>query len=118
MPLPINLRRAEQLIALTFNATATIMRKGQVADSSGGTTDTYSAVATLPCNFTRSNVTPREHENAYTIQHISYWTFVFAARSDVRTTDRIVSQGRTWEVVGGGSGSYEIATRVTCQEIY
>ena len=117
MPLPINLRRAERILEGIFDTTGTVMRKSEVHDTSGGMTDSYTSIGTFPCMFVRSNVTPRENENAYTIQHISYWTFSFPARTDISTTDRIVCNGRTFEVVGGRSGSFELATRVTCIEL-
>lgn len=117
MPLPINLRVAERQITITFNTTADILRRVQVSDGMGGQTDTYGVVATLPCTFARGGAMPRERENTYTVQVISTWVFVFAARTDIRTTDRIVCQGRLFEVVSGGYGSYEIATRPVCIEI-
>ena len=119
MALPINTARAARMLTVTFNTSAQILRKSTVRDTSGGTIDSYATVATKACTFTRSNVTPRERENAFTIQHISYWTFVFEAGTDIRNTDRlyVAAEGRTFEVVGGRSGSLELATRVVCVEL-
>jgi hypothetical protein len=109
--------RLKAALARTFNASATIMRKAQVADNTGGYTDTYVVEATHPCSFSRSQITPVERENAVQVRAISFWTFVFAAGTDILTTDRIVVGSRTFEVVSSATGSLELATRVVCQEI-
>lgn len=101
----------------TLSTSATIMRKAQVADSTGGYTDSYTAVSTVLCSFSRSQITPIERENAVQVLAISFWNFVFPAETDIRTTDRIVVSGRTFEVVSSATGSIELATRVVCQEI-
>jgi hypothetical protein len=111
--------RLRAALAHTFTASATILRKTQVADSTGGYTDTYASVATHMCSFARSQVTPIERENAVQVRSISMWNFVFAAETDIRTTDRIYisAEDRTFEVVSSATGSIKLATRVICQEI-
>lgn len=109
--------RLEAALALTFTASASIKRKAQVADSTGGFADTYTTVATHRCSFSRSQITPIERESAVQVQAISFWNFVFASNTDIRTTDRIVVGTRTFEVVSSATGSLELATRVVCQEI-
>ncbi len=119
MPIPslAGQARLKAALALTFNAVATISRKAQVADSTGGFTDTYSTVATHRCSFSRAQITPIERENAVQVQGIVFWVFVFAQGTDIRTTDRIIVGTRTFEVVSSATGSLELATRVVCQEI-
>lgn len=110
-------RRLRAALAQTLTVSATILRKSQVADSTGGFTDTYTAVGTHMCSFARSQITPIERENATQVLAISFWNFVFAAETDIRTTDRIVIGSRRFEVVSSATGSIELATRVICQEI-
>lgn len=105
------------MLAKAFNTTATIYRKSQTHDNTGGMVDTYTDIGTYPCLLLRSLITPRERENAVTIVAESFWQFSLPARTDVRNTDHIVCQGRTFEVVGGGSGSIDLATRVICIEL-
>jgi len=109
--------RLRAALALTLSTSAAILRKTQVADSTGGFTDSYTEVATHLCSFSRSQITPIERENAVQVLAISFWNFVFAAETDIRTTDRIVVGSRTFEVVSSATGSIELATRVICQEI-
>ena len=113
----VGIARLKAALAQTFTVSATILRKSQVADNTGGFTDTYTAVATHMCSFSRAQISPIERENAVTVLAIVFWTFVFAAGTDIRTTDRITVGSRTFEVVSSASGSLELATRVVCQEI-
>lgn len=115
--IPRSLARPRAVIQKTFNTTATITRKAMVSDGKGGTTDTYSTVDTLPCNFVKSQVRQYEREAASSVQGLGEWQFVFAYDAEIEQTDRIICQGRTFEVVGQGLGSYELANRVTCMEI-
>lgn len=117
MALPRNLAKAKQVIQRTFNTTAQVVRKTKVADNMGGFTDTYAVVATLPCQFYKQGITPVERENATQVLSVSVWVFVFASGSDVRPTDRLVSDGRTFEVVSSATGSLDLACRVTAMEI-
>lgn len=100
-----------------MTATATLYRKGQVADDFGGFVDTYSAVGTYSCSYAPHQITPMERETTRGIETISMWRFQFPNGTDVRSTDRIVVDGRTFEVVSAGSGSIKVAVRVICQEI-
>jgi head-tail adaptor len=119
MPIPSLAGQARLRVALahTFNASATIKRKAQVADTTGGFTDSYATVATHMCSFSRSQITPVERENAVQVLAVSFWNLRFAAGTDIRTTDRIVVGTRTFEVVSSATGSLVLATRVVCQEI-
>lgn len=107
--------RAEVLGDL--NTTASVLRKSQVRDSSGGFTDSYTAVATYPCTMVLFPIRPREVEAAERIQSIRYWQFLFPYTADVQETDRLLSGGRTFEVTGSGHDSYNVDLIVTAQEI-
>lgn len=107
--------RAEVLGDL--NTTATVLRKSQVSDSSGGFADTYTAVATYPCTMVLFPIRPREVEASERIQNIRYWQFLFPYTADVQPTDRLVSDSRTFEVDGTGHDSYNVDLIVTALEI-
>lgn len=107
--------RAEVLGDL--NTTATVLRKTQVDDSSGGHTDSYVPVATYPCTMVLFPIRPREVEAAERIQSIRYWQFLFPYTADVQATDRLLSGSRTFEVAGSGHDSYNVDLLVTAQEI-
>jgi hypothetical protein len=117
MAFPRNIGRAEQIIQKTLNATATIIRKSHVPDTTGGFTDTYATVGTYPCSFSRYQITPLERETTFGINAIAFWQFVFPVRTQIHITDRIICNSRTFEVVSAASGSWEIAARVLAQEI-
>lgn len=104
-------------VAQTFTASAIVLRLTQVADSSGGFTDTYATAATYPCSFGRWDATPVERESQPRVLAISNWRFVFAVDVDIRTTDRLLVGTRTFEVVDAGVGSADTVRRVTCLEI-
>lgn len=109
--------RLKAALVRTLDASATIYRKTQVADNTGGFTDTYLPFTTYMCSFARSQITPVERENAVQVRSISFFNFVFPADADIRTTDRIVVNARTFEVVSSATGSLVLAVRVVCQEI-
>lgn len=115
--IPRHYAKAQAIIARTLTASAQISRVTRVADGSGGQTDTYAVVATLPCSYSVSGIRPLERENATQIRSIVVWNFVFAAGTDIQFTDRILVDGRTFEVVSHRTGSIELATRVICMEI-
>lgn len=118
MSVPRAVAKARKIVNnVTLNTTAVIYRLSQVADTTGGSIDTRTAVATVRCSFAQSGITPREREGTITVQLITVWNFVFPAGTDIRTTDQIVTQGRTFEVTSAASGSLEISKRVLCTEI-
>jgi len=101
----------------SFVASATIMRSTPTVDSQGSPIDSYLDVGTYPCSFGRNPTRPLERENQPRIQAIAYWVFVFARAVDVRATDRIVADDRTFEVVNAEVGSADTVRRVMCMEI-
>lgn len=118
MVVPRALARAQSIVnRATLSTTATIYRRTQVADTTGGFTDTFAVLATVACSFAPQGITPQEREGTFTVQTVTVWRFVFPAGTDVGATDRIVSQGRTFEVTSSASGSLEVAKRVICTEI-
>jgi hypothetical protein len=104
-------------VATTLTGSVDVHRKTRVPDTSGGQTDTYAKVASLPCSYRPSQFTPRERESAVRVQAYVYWTFTFAANVDVRPTDRLYLGTRRFEVVGGGAHSLGLYSEFTCLEI-
>jgi hypothetical protein len=100
-----------------LTGSADLYRKSIVADTSGGQTDTYTKIATLPCNYVPSQYTPRERESAVRVQDYIYWDFTFPAGVDIRATDRLYIGSRRFEVAGGGEPSIGIFTSIICLEI-
>lgn len=118
MSVPRALARARSAIErITLDTPAVIYRRTQVPDATGGFTDTFTASFTVNCSFAAQGITPQEREGTFTVQAITVWRFVFPAGTDVRQTDRIICQGRTFEVTSSASGSVEVAKRVICTEI-
>lgn len=104
-------------VAQTFSASATVLRKVQTEDTSGGFADTYTILATYACSFGRYPVRPLERENQPRVFSISEWSFLFSVDADVRVTDRLAVGNRTFEVVDAGLGSADVARRAICLEI-
>jgi head-tail adaptor len=117
MPIPRSLIRARTVVARTFAAEATVLRKTSVRDDSGGFVDTYTESATYPCSFRRTVVTPREFERDVRTQSIVFWSFSFAVGTDIRNTDRLLVGARTFEVVAAGENSIPIVLDVTAIEV-
>jgi hypothetical protein len=115
--LPRALVRPRTVIQRTFNTTAVVESRVQVRDSQGGYHETYVAGATYPCSFSRYPVRPVEREAQPRVQAITQWQFVFAWDSVITSTDRLVCDGRTFEVIDAGIGSGDLARRVICLEI-
>lgn len=118
MAYPRFLDKARSIVErATLNTTATVYRLSQVADTTGGFTDTYTALGSVSCSFSSYPITPIEREGTNTVQAISVWTFVFPYGTDIQQTDRIVCQGRTFEVTSSAQGSIATSTRVLATEI-
>lgn len=118
MSLPRVLTRIRNVIIKTFDTTAGVYRKVSVADSSGGSTDTYSLVTTYPCKITIYPIRTLEREASERVQSIRYWQFAFPYDAVVLPTDRLVTpDDRTFEVNGTGHDSTNIVLLVTALEI-
>lgn len=117
MSVPRAVGRARIVIQKTFDTSATVLRKVMVEDSSGGSTDTYPAVATYRCSLNVYPLRPVEREYANRIQGIRYWGFTFPFDADVRGTDRLKVGTRTFEVAGAGADSINIALHIVAMEI-
>lgn len=92
-----------------FDATATIQRNS---------TGTWAAVATVPCSFSQAPILPQE--NASQTQRLfidDRWRFLFAAGTEVQFGDRLVTGGRTFEVIQVPIAAREISRLAITQEL-
>jgi hypothetical protein len=112
------LESMQDTVAQTFTSTATVLRKVTVDDTQGGTTDSYPNTGlTYPCSYGRYPVRPVERENQPLLQLVTEWNFIFPLSADIRPTDRLLVDSRTFEVVDANAGSRDIVRRATCLEI-
>lgn len=109
--------KTDAVMHASFTTTATIQRKSIVSDGAGGQVDTYTNLGPYECSFSKFLVRPAEREKSEMIQAFSDWEFRFARSVTVQPTDRIVCEGRTFEVVGQGIASYDSANHVLTIEI-
>lgn len=116
---------AAELAAMqaTVNAslpeTCTVQRvTSQSANGYGGTTDTWSTVATLACLDEPAGRTPAEREITGKLQAVSARTVTLPAGSDVRASDRLVQNGKTLHVVAPLTReAYDLNLQVVCTEV-
>lgn len=89
--------------------TATTGNRGRPGASSPTT------VATVACRI--SPLSGREGIEIEQVTTRHLWVIIMPADTDVGPNDRITSDGRTFEVVGGtGERSYELSRRVLAEE--
>jgi hypothetical protein len=100
-----------------LTAQATVHRKQQARDSSGGFTDNYVVIATYPCSFAPYPMRPRDVPSFPRVQQISEWYFSFPDGSDVQNTDRLTVGTRLFEVDDSGPRSFNILLLVIAKEI-
>ena len=92
----------------------TITRRTGTRDASGGYETTHPAVATTVCLITTDGK-PQEVPVGQTLRMIVPWVITLPLGTDVRPEDRIVSGGRTFEVVGTDRGrSLPVSVKATC----
>jgi hypothetical protein len=122
MPVPSRIGMMRARSDGLLPSVAAIYRTSSVSDGAGGQVDAWGLVSgqdRLPCRYTRSQE-PSETETPLGIRSVSRWIFAFSttlAPQEIRASDRIVVDGRTFEVEGVGGGSVEVARRVTAVEI-
>lgn len=118
MALPHVLSRVRQVINKTFDTQVDVLRKARVADTSGGSVDTYPVVATYPCKITVYPIRALERESGERVHAVRYWQFAFPYDADIQPTDRLETpDGRIFEVNGTGHDSTNIVLLITAIEI-
>ena len=107
--------------ATAMNTTCTIQRVSQVADGAGGSTDTWSTLASnVACRIMKATIAAQTSEQvaADILRGKALYYVTIPAGQDVTNKDRIVSGGRTFEVVQVAPGvSAETARHFVCAEI-
>jgi hypothetical protein len=87
------------------------------ASASWNTVEGYESV---PCRYAPNTKVPLETVTPIGVRAISVWDVTFSATLPVdaiRASDRLVIDGRTFQVTGGGGASYEASRRVLAVEI-
>lgn len=106
------LRRLRSTVDCLLPGTAVIQRSERQSDGSGGFTESWSPVGTVACHLLidRSSV---EDAVSGRIRLLSGYSVILPAGTDVRSSDRIVSNGATFEVVGY-HGANDLAGCLRC----
>lgn len=97
--------------------TCVISRYTVASDSGGGQTQTWGTVATVACRYAPRLGRPQEGEASDRMQNATDWIFNVPVGTDVETEDRIVVNGRTFEVTKPLVRSYQITLQVLASEV-
>ncbi len=112
----VELTAARATQALTMTNTATIQRPTHASDGMGGTRTTWATVGTTACRTTAAGAQDSQLV-AGQLRERASWRVTAPALTDIRTTDRLVIDGRTLEVVGvSAPATYETARVCICAE--
>lgn len=103
--------------ALAQAGTAVISRKTLTADGMGGFTETWAASGTVTCRVWPARESGAESLIADRITESDAWVITVPYATDVAAEDRVVADGRTFEVVTAIAHTWETARRVVCVEI-
>lgn len=103
----------------SFEQTCTIRRPSDVVDSTGGTTRTWADAITVACRIAGEDAVGRSEEDRHgRVEATTRWTVTLPHNTDVRVADRIVTAGRTLEVVRVDDlTALRVSTRVQCTEV-
>jgi len=108
----------QSVAAYALTASCAIVRDTEVSDGAGGQTPTPVTVATVACRISLTGgQMPAERELAARLQVAAPYTVRVPAGTDVRETDRIVSDGRTYQVVGVIAPTWEVVRKAICEEV-
>jgi hypothetical protein len=101
----------------TMTATGVVSRPTNSSDTMGGQTQNYATVHSGPCRLRRMGTRPSDGVAAERGQVATDWLVFWPVGTDVRTTDRIVIAGRTFEVVKALAGTWQTSLRVQVVEV-
>lgn len=97
--------------------TATLYRPEKVDDGQGGRTVTWNSVAGYACAVL-PNPQRREREEANRVASDQDWLIRLPLGTDVRTKDRLVVSGFTYDVQGRDTGrSFAVAVDTFCRRL-
>ncbi len=99
--------------------TAIISRRTLSVDTRGGQTASWATVSTVTCRLSPIKLIRGAEVEENGAEHdVESWLVTLPANTDVRPTDRVVINTRTFEIVGGaGQQSWELFTGLRCQEV-
>lgn len=97
--------------------TCAVQRPTRVKNADGGYTDAYETVLTVMCRRTPDFIPPVERQAGVVVRGIARWWISFAAETEIRSTDRLVINERTYEVLDDQDRTIEIERRVLAQEM-
>ena len=91
---------------------------GDGDDGMGGIIETWGTIGTVDCRLASQEFQPREDDVASQLQDVDLWIVTLPYNTDVQARDRIVTDGRTFEVNSVlAHGDWETARRVWCAEV-
>lgn len=104
-----------------MTTTVQVFSRTHVADPGGGVTDTYALTYTLKClYFANSGAAPEsinlQYEQIVTSED---FTFIFPVRSPINHEDRLIADGKTFEVkyLAQATSGLEIVMLVIANEV-
>jgi head-tail adaptor len=95
-----------------------VIQRATITHTGDGTSTTWATSSTTTCRVSPLASSAMEGVAASAaIQANAQWTIWLPALTDVEVTDRIVVNGRTFEVARVGERSYETARECICREL-
>lgn len=104
----------------TMTDTCTVMRPAEARGDAGGVTKTFALQTTLKCRVRAGSghgTGAREQMLAARLAGVIVFTVGVPVGSDVRNEDRLIWQGRTFEVHGVMGGTNATAWACVCTEV-
>ena len=96
--------------------TATIQRPSHSSDGMGGTRTVWATAGSTPCRISAAGSADSQVVAGQLRERVS-WKVTAPALTDIRTSDRLVIEGRTLEVVGvSAPATFETARICYCAE--
>ena len=92
------LAQVRAMQALTFDKTATVTRAVYVDDGEGGTLPGTPITFTSPCRLSPNKTADSEAVIAGAIDTTGMWEITFPALTDIRASDDITVDGKSFEI--------------------
>jgi SPP1 family predicted phage head-tail adaptor len=103
--------------AQAMTGTCVISRKTLIADGMGGYTETWAAAGTVSGRVWPASESGAESLIADRITESDAWVITVPYATDITAKDRVVADGRTFEVVSAIAHTWETARRVVATEV-
>jgi hypothetical protein len=111
----LELTQMEAIQTETLPATAKIYRTTQSSDGMGGTEETETLLATVPCDYARKSGIERfEGEQ---VQGIGDWILTFEVGTDLQDNDRVEIDDRSFEISAVYDFVWSTAVQAEANEI-